>query len=121
MVALVGEFLGLFSPPFSVVAFVLHPFIDRKCRNSHARHAEVVRAIVVSRLGMRIWPDGQSKLLSHRFYGRVKGRAFSAGNFDSCGSPSGGTSSKLRSKAIFAAGVGGWFFKNFDPYRPCSF
>ena len=56
--------------------------VKRYWLRANARHAEVVRAIVVSRLGMRIWPDGQSKLLSHRFYGRVKGRAFSAGNFD---------------------------------------
>src|SRR5271165_602478 len=64
--------------PRQIVSFELHSFADRKRWDAHARQAEVVRAVIVSCLGMRIGLDGQPVILGDFFDCRVKGSPFRA-------------------------------------------
>ena len=82
VIVLIGIFFRLLNSPLSVVAFVFHPFIDRKRRHPHPRHAEVVRAIVVPGFRMRVGPDCQSKLFCHRLDSWIKSGTLGARDFD---------------------------------------
>ena len=78
VIVLLGVFVRLLHSPRRIVAFVLHAFIDRKRGNAHTGQAEVIGAIVVSRLGMRIGTNRQTKFLGQRLHRGIKSCALAA-------------------------------------------
>ena len=120
MIVLVGVFLSLLDSPLRVVPFVFHPFVNGKCRNADARHAEVVRAIVVASLRMRVGPDGKPKLFRHSLNRGIKSRALGAGNFHFFGLAERRHVVKIQIKRNFCRRNRRMFPRYSDPSRPCS-
>src|SRR5664279_6358459 len=55
LVVVMGGVIGvLFKAPGFIVPFELHPLIDRKRRNAHAREAEMIGAVIMSGVGARV-------------------------------------------------------------------
>src|SRR5712691_10269530 len=72
MIAMIDVIFRLGLAPRGVVAGVLQSFADGKGGHADAREAEMVRAVIVSRLWMRIRANRQAKCLCQRFYHRIK-------------------------------------------------
>ena len=66
VIVLFRVFICLLQTPRRIVPLVLDALIDRKRRNSDTGQAEMVGAVVVSRLGMRIGANRQTKFLRQR-------------------------------------------------------
>src|SRR5207245_1967411 len=73
MVAILNVIIGLLFAPRRVMSLKFHSFIDRECGDSHARQAEMIRAIIVPRFRPRVRPDSQPEFfcggLDHRIEG----------------------------------------------------
>ena len=78
VIVLLGVFIGLLHSPGRIVPLVLDAFIDRKRGNAHAGQAEMIGAIIVSRLGMRIGTNRQAKFLGQRLHRGIKSGALAA-------------------------------------------
>src|SRR5208337_2088180 len=89
VVMVVHIILGLRFAPSEVVSFEFPSLSDRKRRNAHARQAEMIGAVVMPRLGMRVRTNRQSKFPSDFLDGRIKRRALGTADFDLFGNPKG--------------------------------
>src|SRR5882724_1811147 len=71
------------------MAFELEAFADRESRNADAAQAEVVGAVIVPRLWMRVGLYGEVELFSDFFHFRIKRRSLRAADFHFFGNTDG--------------------------------
>src|SRR5215813_10285574 len=82
MVMMFVVVLGLCFSPSSIVAFEFHSFVYGKRGNSHARQAEMVRAVVMSRARLGIRLDCQLEFFCFCFHSRIEGSPLRAADFN---------------------------------------
>src|SRR5712691_4158567 len=61
VIAMIDVIFRLRLAPRGVVALILQSFADGKRRNAHARQAEMIRAVVMSRFRMGVRPNREAK------------------------------------------------------------
>jgi len=93
MVVMGSVIFVLRQAPGLVVAFELYSFVNRKGRNSYAREAEVIGAVIVSGFGMGVRTDFETEILRRRLYGGIKRCSLGPGNLHFFGCALGLTSS----------------------------
>src|SRR5579884_1582671 len=75
MIAVRYKILHLLLAPFRIMAFKCRSLPDGKCRNAHARKAEVVRAIVVPGAGELVWLNGKMEVFCGLLHFRIESGA----------------------------------------------
>src|SRR5260370_42112315 len=118
VLAVLGEIRGLILTPLRWMARELDPFIDRKRRHAHTRQAEMVRTVIVSGFGPRVWPDRQMKIPRRRLHHRIKRRPLRATHFHFFRSPQWRDIVEIPVHHDFSPGEPRMFFPKFPTARP---
>src|SRR5882762_3476022 len=81
MIVMIDIILRLRFAPGSVVALEFQPFVDGERRNSDAGQAEMIRAVVMSRLRPRVGADGEAKFFRGSLHHRIERGALGPTHF----------------------------------------
>src|SRR5450755_4450357 len=94
------------AAPGLIMAFEFQTFADGKRRDAHAREAEMIGAVVMSRFGLGVGANGQTEFFSGLLYRGVERGALRAGDFYFLGIANGGDRVVVQIESDFCRGEG---------------